>query len=30
MFDELNEGDKLSFEVQDGQKGPAAVNVTRA
>ncbi len=30
MFDELKEGDTLSFEVQDGQKGPSAVNVTRA
>ena len=28
-FDELNEGDTLSFEVQDGEKGPSAVNVTR-
>ena len=24
----LNEGDKVSFEVGDGQKGPCAINVT--
>ena len=30
MFDELKEGDMLSFEVAEGQKGPSAVNVTRA
>jgi len=29
-FDQLNEGDTVSFEVQDGEKGPSAVNVTRA
>ncbi len=29
-YDELREGDTLSFEVQDGEKGPSAVNVTRA
>jgi CspA family cold shock protein len=29
-FDELQEGDKVSFEVQQGDKGPSAVNVTRA
>ena len=28
-FDELNEGDKVTFEVEDGQKGPNAINVTR-
>mgnify|MGYP001549758175 FL=1 len=27
-FRSLNEGDKVTFEVEDGQKGPAAVNVT--
>ncbi len=27
-FKSLNEGDKVSFEVEQGQKGPAAVNVT--
>lgn len=26
-FKSLNEGDKVSFDVEDGQKGPAAVNV---
>ena len=29
-YDELREGDTLSFEVQDGEKGPSAVKVTRA
>jgi CspA family cold shock protein len=29
-FDELNEGDKVSFEVDEsGPKGPAAVNVQK-
>ena len=30
MFDELNVGDVVTFEVVDGQKGPAAANVSRA
>lgn len=30
MFDDLKEGDSLTFEVTEGQKGPAAVNVSRA
>ena len=30
MFDELKQGDKVSFEVADGPKGPSAVNVQRA
>ena len=30
MFDELKPGDKVSFEVAQGEKGPSAVNVTRA
>ncbi|MEK7576319.1 MAG: cold shock domain-containing protein [Patescibacteria group bacterium] len=29
-FDELKVGDKVSFEVVDGDKGPAATNVSRA
>ena len=28
-FDELNVGDTVSFEVVQGEKGPAATNVTR-
>ena len=27
-FKSLNEGDRVSFEIEQGQKGPAAVNVT--
>ena len=26
-FRSLNEGDRVSFEIEQGQKGPAAVNV---
>ena len=29
-FDELKEGDVVSFEVKQGDKGPSAVNVMRA
>lgn len=29
QFDELREGDKVSFDVEDSPKGPAAVNVQR-
>lgn len=29
-FDELKVGDTLTFEIVDGEKGPAAVNVSRA
>ncbi len=29
-FDELQEGDKVTFDVEDSQKGPNAVNVQRA
>ncbi|KKT19732.1 MAG: Cold shock-like protein, partial [Parcubacteria group bacterium GW2011_GWB1_43_8] len=29
-FDELKEGDALTFEVANGEKGPSAVNVSRA
>lgn len=28
-FDDLRVGDTVSFEIVDGPKGPAAVNVTR-
>ena len=27
-FKTLNEGDSVTFEVEQGQKGPSAVNVT--
>jgi cold shock protein len=27
-FKSLKEGDRVTFEVEDGKKGPAAVNVT--
>jgi cold shock protein len=27
-FKSLNEGERVSFEVEQGQKGPAAANVT--
>ena len=27
---DLNEGDALTFEVEDGQKGPSAVNLQSA
>ncbi|MBI2046044.1 MAG: cold shock domain-containing protein [Parcubacteria group bacterium] len=29
QFNELQEGDKVSFEVTNGPKGPSATNVTR-
>ena len=29
-FNELKEGDAVTFEVSDGPKGPAATNVSRA
>ncbi len=29
-FDELQEGDNVTFEVEDSPKGPNAVNVQRA
>ena len=27
-FKTLNEGDRVTFEIEQGQKGPSAVNVT--
>ncbi len=27
-FKSLNEGDRVTFEIEEGKKGPAAVNVT--
>ena len=27
-FKTLNEGDQVTFEIEQGEKGPAAVNVT--
>ena len=29
-FDEVREGDAVTFDVEEGPKGPAAVNVQRA
>lgn len=29
-FRTLNEGDHVTFEIEEGRKGPAAVNVTKA
>ncbi len=29
-FDEIREGETVSFEVADGEKGPSAKNVKRA
>ena len=29
-FRELNEGDSVTFDVEKGEKGPAAINVKKA
>ena len=29
-FDDIREGDAVTFDVEEGDKGPAAVNVQRA
>jgi CspA family cold shock protein len=29
LTDKITEGDKVEFEVKDGQKGPSAVNVRK-
>lgn len=29
-FEELREGDKVTFEMENGPKGPSAINVQRA
>jgi CspA family cold shock protein len=29
-YDDLREGDAVTFELEEGPKGPAAANVTRA
>ena len=30
VFDELQENDKVTFEIEEGPKGPAAVDVEKA
>ncbi len=30
MYDDLREGETVTFEVEEGPKGPSAINVQRA
>jgi len=30
VFDELKEGDKVTFQIEEGPKGPAAIEVEKA
>lgn len=30
MYDDLREGEAVTFEVEEGPKGPAAINIKRA
>ena len=30
LVDTIGEGDKVSYDIEDGEKGPSAVNVTKA
>ncbi len=30
LVDTITEGDKVSYDVEDGEKGPSAVNVKKA
>lgn len=30
LYDDLREGDKVTYDTEEGPKGPAAINVARA